>query len=207
MARKPLFKRLALTFVILLFAGTAGGAIVYFITSMLSSSPCIAGYIATSVWMSAPRVRPFCVRHPNGWPSVEAYLADLAATLKRIHVYQQHPAHQSLRGGAQTLQNLTGSSEPTIKAFFAAIDAPIRKHMPDVPEQLATWPAATGWNVGSVVRHTSRTSVQRGANAQPGGSRARLGGAPAMGTSGRPFWPRRTVAPISPPVYGCAGRS
>ena len=74
-------------------------------------------------------VATYDIEAPEGWPSVDAYLADLAATLKRIHVYQQHPAHQSLRGGAQTLQNLTGSREPTIKAFFAAIDAPIRKHM------------------------------------------------------------------------------
>ncbi len=79
-------------------------------------------------------VATYDIDTPEGWPSVEAYLADLSATLRRIHVYEQHPAHQSLRGGAQTLQNLTGSSEPTIKAFFTAIDRPIRDHIAKIGE-------------------------------------------------------------------------
>lgn len=74
-------------------------------------------------------VATYDIETPEGWPSLEAYLADLAATLKRIHVYERHPATQSVRGGAQTMQNLAGSREPTIRAFFAAIDAPIRAHM------------------------------------------------------------------------------
>jgi uncharacterized protein (TIGR02466 family) len=74
-------------------------------------------------------VATYDIETPRGWPSLEAYLADLAATLKRIHVYERHPSNQSVRGGAQTMQNLAGSSEPTLRAFFAAIDAPIRAHM------------------------------------------------------------------------------
>jgi uncharacterized protein (TIGR02466 family) len=74
-------------------------------------------------------VATYDIDTPEGWPSLEAYLADLSATLKRLHVYTQHPSNQSVWGGAQTMQNLVGSSEPAIRAFFAAIDAPIRKHM------------------------------------------------------------------------------
>jgi uncharacterized protein (TIGR02466 family) len=74
-------------------------------------------------------VATYDIATPQGWPSLEAYLADLAATLRRIHVYERHPSNQSVRGGAQTMQNLTGSSEPTLRAFFAAIDAPIRAHI------------------------------------------------------------------------------
>jgi uncharacterized protein (TIGR02466 family) len=66
---------------------------------------------------------------PAGWPSLEAYLADLAKSLRALHAYQHHPADQSLRGGTQTLHMLTGSDDPAIRAFFAAIDAPIRQHM------------------------------------------------------------------------------
>lgn len=74
-------------------------------------------------------VATYDIETPEGWPSLEAYLADLSATLRRIHVYERHPSNQSVRGGAQTMQNLVGSSEPTLKAFFAAIDGPIRRHM------------------------------------------------------------------------------
>ncbi len=69
------------------------------------------------------------IETPANWPSLEAYLADLAETLRRLHTYQQHPYNQSVRGGAQTLQNLTGSSDPVLQAFFKAIDAPVRAHM------------------------------------------------------------------------------
>ena len=66
---------------------------------------------------------------PRGWATLEAYLADLAKSLNALHVYQQHPSTQSLRHGAQTFQKLTGSSDPAIKGFFEAIDAPVREHM------------------------------------------------------------------------------
>jgi tetratricopeptide (TPR) repeat protein len=66
---------------------------------------------------------------PPGWASLETYLADLAAVLQRMHPYARHPFHQSLRNGSQTLQPIAGSSEPALKAFFRAIDKPIREHM------------------------------------------------------------------------------
>jgi uncharacterized protein (TIGR02466 family) len=66
---------------------------------------------------------------PPGWTSLEAYLADLGAALKDIHGYPQHPTNQSLRHGSQTMHLLTGSDAPAIKAFFQAVDGPIREHM------------------------------------------------------------------------------
>lgn len=69
------------------------------------------------------------IEHPDGWPTLEAYLADLAAALRGIHAYQRHPSDQSLHGGSQTTYLLTGSAEPAIQAFFRAVDAPIRAHM------------------------------------------------------------------------------
>lgn len=71
---------------------------------------------------------------PPGWPSREAFLAELAATLSRLHVFDQHPSAQSLRNGSQTLYRLTGSDEPVLKAFFQALDAPIRAHMAGMGE-------------------------------------------------------------------------
>ncbi|HEV2531110.1 putative 2OG-Fe(II) oxygenase [Phenylobacterium sp.] len=66
---------------------------------------------------------------PQGWASLEAYLAELATVLRRMHPYDQHPFHQSLRHGSQTMQPLTGTTEPVLQAFFQAIDKPIREHM------------------------------------------------------------------------------
>lgn len=71
---------------------------------------------------------------PAGWDSLEAYLADLATALNRIHVYNEHPSSQSLRHGSQTTDRLTGSSDPAIKAFFKAMDGPIRQHIADMGE-------------------------------------------------------------------------
>ena len=66
---------------------------------------------------------------PDGWPTLDAYLADLAEALKAVHAYQQHPTNQSLRHGSQSMHLLTGSNAPPIKAFFQALDGPIREHM------------------------------------------------------------------------------
>lgn len=66
---------------------------------------------------------------PPGWPSLDAYLADLGVALRRLHGLEAHPFDQSLRHGTQTSANLLQSSEPTIRAFVAAIDGPIRRYL------------------------------------------------------------------------------
>ena len=74
-------------------------------------------------------VKPWTLDTPPGWPTLAAYLADLASALNGLHGLRAHPVGQSLRGGAQTSQNLRASTDPAIVAFFQAIDAPIRAHM------------------------------------------------------------------------------
>lgn len=74
-------------------------------------------------------VRTACIETPEGWPDLASYLADLKAALERLHVFKAHPLDQSLRGGSQTTQPLLYSEDPAIKAFFRAIDAPIRDYM------------------------------------------------------------------------------
>ena len=69
------------------------------------------------------------IETPEGWSSLEAYLADLAPALVKLHRFHAHPLGQSLRHGSQTQQSLSHSSDPAIKAFFQAIDAPIRRHI------------------------------------------------------------------------------
>jgi len=74
-------------------------------------------------------VRPYEIETPEGWPTLETYLRDLAAALTTLHRFRKEPFDQSLRNGSQTAQNLMRSSDPTLRAFFKAIDAPIRAHM------------------------------------------------------------------------------
>jgi len=74
-------------------------------------------------------VRAYDLPTPAGWPSLEAFLGDLGKSLKELHPYQQHPTNQSLRHGSQTMHLLSGSDDPAIRAFFEAVDTPIREHM------------------------------------------------------------------------------
>lgn len=66
---------------------------------------------------------------PPGWATLEAYLADLARALAPLHGLTEHPVGQSLRHGTQTSVDLRHSQDPAIRAFFTAIDGPIRRHM------------------------------------------------------------------------------
>lgn len=79
-------------------------------------------------------VQAYEIETPRGWSSLPAYLSDLARVLGRMHPYAQHPFHQSLRHGSQTMQPITGTTEPTLTAFFEAIDKPIRAHMAHLGE-------------------------------------------------------------------------
>jgi tetratricopeptide (TPR) repeat protein len=74
-------------------------------------------------------VQGVVIEPPQGWSSLEAFLADLASTLKGMHAMRGDPLDQSLRNGTQTEQNLALSKDPVIQAFFGAVDAPIRAYV------------------------------------------------------------------------------
>ncbi len=71
---------------------------------------------------------------PEGWPSLEAYLADLKPALMRLHAFTAHPIGQSLRHGSQTQQDLGRATDPIVRAFFQAVDGPIRRHIAGLGE-------------------------------------------------------------------------
>ena len=77
----------------------------------------------------AATVGAYTLDTPPGWADLPAYLADLAVALQRRHGLRTHPVGQSLRQGTQTSGELRRSGDPAIRAFFAAIDAPIRAHI------------------------------------------------------------------------------
>jgi len=66
---------------------------------------------------------------PPGWASLDVYLDDLTAALGRIHTFEAHPLNQSVRGGSQASVRLESHPDPAVRAFFAAIDGPIRRHI------------------------------------------------------------------------------
>jgi len=74
------------------------------------------------------------VRHgpidtPQGWTSLEAYLADLKVSLEGLHRLRGHPIGQSLRNGTQTPQSLDRIQDPAIMAFFNAIDLSVQTYL------------------------------------------------------------------------------
>lgn len=77
----------------------------------------------------AAMARAWTIATPPAWRDLPSYLADLAASLKRLHTMRTHPLNQSLRHGSQTAQNLADVDDPAIRAFFGAIDEPIRRHI------------------------------------------------------------------------------
>jgi tetratricopeptide (TPR) repeat protein len=74
-------------------------------------------------------VQSFRLDTPSGWSSLEAYLGELRQALEPLHPSLGHPIGQSVRHGSQTRQDLTRAEAPAIKAFFQAIDGPIRRYM------------------------------------------------------------------------------
>jgi uncharacterized protein (TIGR02466 family) len=77
-------------------------------------------------------VRDYMIETPAGWASLDAFLADLAKSLRRLHVLKVEPSDQTLRDGTQTLIDLARSDDPVLQAFFAALDKPIRAYLAEL---------------------------------------------------------------------------
>lgn len=77
----------------------------------------------------ATLVRGWTIDTPPGWADLPAYLADLSTALRAMHRLKSHPVGQSLRHGSQTTVDLSACDDPAIRAFFVAIDGPIRRHL------------------------------------------------------------------------------
>jgi len=91
-------------------------------------------------------VRAHRIEAPEGWKSLEAYLADLERALDRLHGPLTHPVGQSLRHGSQTQRSLLDYPDPEIKALFQAIDAPVRRHIAAIGES-GGYEVAGAWSV------------------------------------------------------------
>lgn len=74
-------------------------------------------------------IRAATIDTPEGWDSLPEYLADLKRALEAQHAFDDHPIGQSLRHGTQTPVDLRYVDDPAIRAFFRAIDGPIRAYL------------------------------------------------------------------------------
>ena len=66
---------------------------------------------------------------PPGWASRDAFLAELALELERLHAFESHPLQQSVRGGSQLPLQTPEMTRPLIAALFASIGAAVRAHL------------------------------------------------------------------------------
>lgn len=74
-------------------------------------------------------VVPYQLEPPTPWPTLDAFLGDLKASLAKLHaVYRHRLLFQSLRNGTETMGDLSKSADPAVRALFASFDAPIRDY-------------------------------------------------------------------------------
>jgi tetratricopeptide (TPR) repeat protein len=98
--------------------------------------------LQTTAWrlLGDPRYAEFCdfqnlifpvqLEAPPPWTDIAAFIADLRASLNRLHDPNGHPLlFQSLRHGTETTQDLSRSADPVIQALFKSFAAPIREYL------------------------------------------------------------------------------
>jgi hypothetical protein len=80
-------------------------------------------------------VLPLSIEPPAPWSNLTDFLADLAASLNRLHDPNGHALlFQSLRHGTETTQDLTRSSDAAVRGLFAAFAAPIERYLRQISQ-------------------------------------------------------------------------
>ncbi|HET9109026.1 MAG TPA: tetratricopeptide repeat protein [Steroidobacteraceae bacterium] len=75
-------------------------------------------------------ILPLAVEPPPPWRDLPSFLADLSASLNRLHDPNGHALlFQSLRHGTETTQDLTRSADPAVRALFDAFAAPVERYL------------------------------------------------------------------------------
>jgi Flp pilus assembly protein TadD len=78
-------------------------------------------------------VLPLPIEPPSPWRDVASFLADLTASLNRLHDPNGHALlFQSLRHGTETTQELTRSTDAAVRGLFQAFAAPIERYLEHV---------------------------------------------------------------------------
>lgn len=96
-------------------------------------------------------VRPYRIATPEGWSSLEDYLADLGAALRERHPFKTHPFSNSEENGSK-ISDLLALDDPAIRAIpdalGPAIDAHIR-HLGPGPDPLRSR-ITDSWKIGGI---------------------------------------------------------
>jgi len=66
---------------------------------------------------------------PEGWPSLDTFLRDVASDLESMHAFKSHPLQQSVRGGSQLPLNAPELARAPIAALFASIRAAVGRYL------------------------------------------------------------------------------
>ncbi|HVC31310.1 MAG TPA: putative 2OG-Fe(II) oxygenase, partial [Steroidobacteraceae bacterium] len=75
-------------------------------------------------------ILPLAIEPPPPWRDLPSFLADLTASLNRLHDPNGHALlFQSLRHGTETTQDLTRSADQAVRALFGAFAAPIARYL------------------------------------------------------------------------------
>ena len=75
-------------------------------------------------------VLPLTIEPPAPWTDLPAFLADLTASLNRLHDPDGHALlFQSLRHGTETTQDLSRNADPAIRGLFEAFAKPIAQYL------------------------------------------------------------------------------
>jgi tetratricopeptide (TPR) repeat protein len=100
-------------------------------------------------------VQAYQLPAPAGYRDIAAFNQALAISLNQFHVLATHPLDQSLRHGSQTTRSLLHLNDPVVRAYFKALDEPIRAYMdlmrkPDHPwsgRKTGNYKLAGAWSV------------------------------------------------------------
>ncbi|MGH8327459.1 MAG: tetratricopeptide repeat protein, partial [Steroidobacteraceae bacterium] len=78
-------------------------------------------------------ILPLLIEPPAPWTDLPGFLADLTASLNRLHDPDGHALlFQSLRHGTETTQDLTRNTDPAIRGLFQAFAKPIAQYLEHV---------------------------------------------------------------------------
>lgn len=79
-------------------------------------------------------VRPFEIRTPEGFGSVEEFNVALLERLKTLHTAKNHPMEQTVRNGSQTYGNLFDIEDPLIDKIRLAQEECIGRYLAGLPK-------------------------------------------------------------------------
>jgi len=82
-------------------------------------------------------ILPLPIEPPAPWQDLATFLADLTASLNRLHDPNGHALlFQSLRQGTETTQDLTRSADPAVRGLFEVFAAPITRYLEHIGKGL-----------------------------------------------------------------------